>query len=101
MEAATVAEESQLTSEFWSTHDLLYSGGHLDQDTIRQAQLSLDHDGVRPDAAATARDVVEADASEAAELGIQGTPTFALCCPSGIVRRIDSLDQVPGFIKHD
>jgi protein-disulfide isomerase len=94
MRAATVADQAGSAADYWSIHDLLYTGGPLDENTILRARYALNHGGARPLAEGTASDAVQAAMDEATALGIRGTPTFVLICPSGVVRRIASLDQV-------
>ena len=98
MRAAVVASEAGSSSEFWRIHDMLYKGESLDENAITRAQRALNRRNGLP-AAEAAQRTIRASIAAAGSLGIQGTPTFVLLCPHGIVRRIASIDQVGMFVS--
>lgn len=98
--AAIAAEAARKQERFWPVHQALFTT-ELNTAAIQNVVRSerLDRARFHRDAAATAKKVVQDDIRQAEELGLQGTPSFILCCPDGRVIRLTSLDQLSTYVS--
>ncbi len=102
MSAALRAEAAGCLGEFWPMHDALFAAnGKLDSKHLSSltAALKLPQKRFTLALATTAKSIVTRDLRDGKRLGIQGTPTFYLCCPKGEVYLLGSLAQIPKFIR--
>ena len=79
--AAQLAECSARQGKFWEMHDLLFmSSGRLDEilDSRSIGKLGLDMNGLNNCLGSDSSNRVQKDGTEAATLGISGTPTFLI-----------------------
>ena len=78
--AHAASEAAHKQGKFWEMHDLIFANQRqLDPDTFfgYAKQLGLDEDKFKADyGAADTKKRVDTDASEAAKLGVTGTPGF-------------------------
>jgi len=104
LEAAKIAETGRHFGCFWKIHDQLMTT-ELELPRNHQFFVSLlQKDGVNPPNAekfyqASAGATVEGDVRLGAQLGIRGTPSFFLCCPSGQVVQLSSLQQLGYWLR--
>jgi protein-disulfide isomerase len=90
MYAAIVAEASKKQGRFWDTNAMLFDLT-LSEPAIQKVIKNRLQDGILPvELMGSARSTVEADLVLANQLGIDGTPSFLLCCPNGKVYRLAS-----------
>jgi protein-disulfide isomerase len=98
--AAVVAEVARIRGQFWSTHDALY-GEDLTNPRIREVIACERLDKVMKNGIdlGKANATIDGDVKVAASLGVNGTPTFFICCPGYKVIRLTSIEQVRQYIK--
>lgn len=97
--AALAAEKARQKGKFWQMHDSLYKlQGKVDPATILAVTQQLNID-TKAGSDAIARATVERDRADGDKAGVEGTPTFILCCPDGKVVKLADLSQVAQFIK--
>lgn len=100
--AAVAAENARQQGKFWQMHDALYKlQGEIDVNKIADTAKAL---GVRTtwpkgSPTTTAEKSVQRDRSDGDKAGVEGTPTFILCCPDGKVVKLAQLSQVEEFVK--
>ncbi|NLH99941.1 MAG: thioredoxin domain-containing protein [Chthonomonadales bacterium] len=98
MHAATLANRAATAADYWAIHDLLYSA-KIDSSSLRRATEALAQCTTQPLGEQTAMSRVHESIRVATRLGIGGTPTFALVCPGGIVRRVRTLEDVEELLN--
>jgi protein-disulfide isomerase len=101
LDAAKAAESARLQGRFWDFHDALYSLNHLDKAGILECANKTQLDMAKFNQAISdkAGRAVKLDRAEASRLGINGTPSFFLCCPDGRVFQLLGLSQIDDFIN--
>lgn len=99
--AALAAEDAQQQGKFWQMHDALYDcKGEINSDAIHAAARAV---GIKtillPSVIKTNTAAITRDRNDGDKAGVEGTPTFILCCPDGKVIRLATLSQVEQYVK--
>lgn len=101
MDAAITAEAARRQGRFRLMHDALYGlEGFVNPIKTKALAdtLKLDRVRLKSDHAA-AQSAVRRDQKDAAQMKVQGTPTFILCAPDGRVLRLGTLAQVEQLVS--
>jgi protein-disulfide isomerase len=101
-EAAIAAERAALHGKFWQMHDALFEHQkELDSQKIGTLlnQVAIAGKGPKTEGSEIADKRVQADLKDAVTLGVEGTPTFILCCPDKRVVRLNSLTQLESYLQ--
>ncbi len=99
--AAVAVEAAREQGKFWPMHDALLPGGALTPKEVRRIVQKIGLDQARFNVALNARAKarVALDLKQAEQLGVNATPSFLLCSPSGQVWKLDRLDQMNGMVQ--
>jgi len=99
--AANAAEIARLVGKFWPMHDVLYARQAELSDSTIGTLLSRTAGISRPSARmrASASQRVAGDIADAEICGVDGTPTYLLCTPTGEVYRFNTLQDIPSYIR--
>lgn len=98
LDAAVLANRATNAADYWAIHDLLYAA-KIDASSLRRATEALAQCTTQPLGEQTAMSRVNESIRDAKRLGIGGTPTLALVCPGGIVRRVQRLEDVEELLN--
>ncbi len=99
--AAIAAETARQQEKFWQVHDALYAQqSDLRAPVIKALLEQADVDLHKTDTnVKRASQTIANDLSDGKACGVNGTPTFILCCPDGQVFRLGDLDQAQAIMK--
>jgi protein-disulfide isomerase len=99
--AALIAEEARGAGKFWQVHEALYSEPVICAASLDRIELSnnLQVSKMSVSEAAVALGNVNRDVICARSVGVTGTPTFFLCCPSGQVILLRSIKDIAVFVR--
>jgi 2-hydroxychromene-2-carboxylate isomerase len=92
--AAIVAEIARMHGKFWPVHDALFAAqlNLVDEPEVTFkrvcANAGLSNSLESPKERDAARHRLDRDRKDAATVGVNGTPTFFLCCPGNKVFRV-------------
>ncbi len=94
-DAAVAAESAYLAGKFWNVHDLLFAA-----DLSKPGSISgcLAAGQVAADPKRSRR-LAKSDASLATLLGVNGTPSFVLCCPDGRVFWVAEISDLGSYLN--
>ena len=100
MPAALAAEAARAQGKFGAMNEALMTATDLSDAGIAKcaASVGLDAARLRVDQNA-AKAAVRDDVAAGNRMGIEGTPTFYLCGPSGEVLHLSSPGQLPDFVR--
>ncbi len=94
MYAAIVAEAARKQGKFWEVNAILFDATLTEPVIQKVVKDHLSSGTLSANLLETARNAVDADMALANELGIEGTPSFLLCCPDGKVYRLQTPESV-------